>query len=402
MDDLFRTELTVTELTTLIKKTLEEGFYGLSVTGEISNFRPSSTGHWFFTLKDEACSISAVMFKSATWKVDFNPQEGDKVTVKGSLDVYGARGTYQIKVDTMQKCGTGDILAILEQRKRLYAERGYFDPHSKKPLPSHIAKVGVVTSATGAALRDILNILARRAPSISVLVLPAVVQGESAGQSVANRIRQANSLLLCDVLIVGRGGGSIEDLLPFSEDVVIEAIHDSQIPVISAVGHEIDWALSDFVADLRAPTPSAAAELVSQGVLDQLKQIRTRAQEMQRSMEYKLRFASQLLKQYNNSALIQRRIQNIERREYLLVNAKENMYVERKQILSRCTGRCEIATRELQALNPLAILARGYTVVTDESGALVKSATQSTVGELLQLRFSDGKRKVKVVSSHEF
>ena len=389
-------QLSVSELTQLIKKTLEEGFYDLTVTGEISNFRPTSTGHWFFTLKDANCSISAVMFKSATWKVDFSPQEGDKVTVNGSIDVYGARGTYQIKCDSMEKSGTGDILALLERRKQLYAERGYFDAQHKKPLPRQIKSIGVVTSPTGAALRDILNILKRRAPSLSVLVLPAIVQGESAATSVANRIKQANSLLLCDVLIVGRGGGSIEDLLPFSEDVVIEAIHDSHIPVISAVGHEIDFSLSDFVADLRAPTPSAAAELVSQGVLDTLNSIQTLQKEMNKSIQYRLNLASQILKQNTTKALQQKLEAIMERRQYVLANATNNLQIEQKQRLAKDTKRFEIAFRELQALNPLAILARGYTIVTDERGALVKSAAQSSVGDRLKLVFADGKRKVKV------
>lgn len=177
MDNLLQTELSVSELTGLIKQTLEQGFYGLKVSGEISNFRPSSTGHWFFTLKDASCSISAVMFKGSTWKVDFAPQEGDKVIVTGGLDVYGARGTYQLKCDSMEKAGFGQILAMLEMRKRQYAALGYFDEKNKKPIPKRPLRVGVVTSPTGAALQDILNILQRRAPSVDVLVLPATVQG---------------------------------------------------------------------------------------------------------------------------------------------------------------------------------------------------------------------------------
>lgn len=396
MNDQLKGELTVSELTHLIKQTLEEGFYGLRVTGEISNFRPSSTGHWFFTLKDSSCAISAVMFKGATWKVDFSPKEGDKVTVIGSLDVYGARGTYQIKCDSMEKSGAGDILALLEKRKQRYAELGYFDPKHKKPIPKQLHTVGVVSSPTGAALRDILNILQRRAPSLSVLVLPATVQGDSAAQSVAKRIKQANDLLLCDILIVGRGGGSIEDLLPFSEDVVIQAIYDSEIPIISAVGHEIDFALSDFAADLRAPTPSAAAELVSQGFLDTLQQIQSLRAALVKEMTYRLTLASQRAKQWGVDSLQRSVLSTIEKREYVLANAGNNLQLELKQRLATASGRYEIAKRELQALNPLAILARGYTVVTDERGALVKSAKHSNVGQILHLRFIDGQRKVSV------
>lgn len=396
MDNLLQTELSVSELTGLIKQTLEQGFYGLKVTGEISNFRPSSTGHWFFTLKDETCSISAVMFKGSTWKVDFAPQEGDKVTVTGSLDVYGARGTYQLKCETMEKSGFGQLLAMLEMRKRRYAALGYFDEKTKKPIPKRPKRVGVVTSPTGAALQDILNILLRRAPSLDVLVLPSVVQGESAGASIANRIAQANNLLLCDVLIVGRGGGSIEDLLPFSEESVIEAIHASHIPVISAVGHEIDFCLSDFVADLRAPTPSAAAELVSQGFLDYRNQVENLHHQMQKSMKNRLLLAHSKLNRFDTKAM-EARIKNIiSTKEYLLANAGNNLVTAQRQLIKSQEGRVQLAIRELQALSPLAILARGYTVVQNQEGGLVSSKKQAIPGSTLNLTFTDGSRKVLV------
>ncbi len=396
MDNLLKTELSVSELTGLIKQTLEQGFYGLKVSGEISNFRPSSTGHWFFTLKDASCSISAVMFKGSTWKVDFAPQEGDKVIVTGGLDVYGARGTYQLKCDSMEKAGFGQILAMLEMRKRQYAALGYFDEKTKKPIPKRPLRVGVVTSPTGAALQDILNILQRRAPSVDVLVLPATVQGESAAPSIANRIQQANNLLLCDVLIVGRGGGSIEDLLPFSEECVIKAIHESQIPIVSAVGHEIDWALSDFVADLRAPTPSAAAELVSQGYLDSRNQVANLRTQLLKSMESRLVLAESKLKRFDTKAMGMRIKNIINTKEYLLANATNNIVTAQNQLLKSYSGRAELAIRELQALSPLAILARGYAVVQNQQGRLVASKEQAVPGSLLTLTFTDGCRKALV------
>lgn len=396
MDNLLQTELSVSELTGLIKQTLEQGFYGLKVSGEISNFRPSSTGHWFFTLKDASCSISAVMFKGSTWKVDFAPQEGDKVIVTGGLDVYGARGTYQLKCDSMEKAGFGQILAMLEMRKRQYAALGYFDEKTKKPIPKRPLRVGVVTSPTGAALQDILNILQRRAPSVDVLVLPATVQGESAAPSIANRIQQANNLLLCDVLIVGRGGGSIEDLLPFSEECVIKAIHESQIPIVSAVGHEIDWALSDFVADLRAPTPSAAAELVSQGYLDSRNQVGNLRTQLLKSMESRLVLAESKLKRFDTKAMGMRIKNIINTKEYLLANATNNIVTAQNQLLKSYSGRAELAIRELQALSPLAILARGYAVVQNQEGRLVASKEQAVPGSLLTLTFTDGCRKALV------
>lgn len=396
MAELLNTELTVSELTCLIKKTLEEGFYGLKVSGEISNFRPTSTGHWFFTLKDSNSAISAVMFKGSTWKVDFTPKEGDQVVVTGSLDVYAARGTYQIKCDTMEKAGLGELLILLQMRKRLYESKGYFAPQLKQPIPRYPKRVGVVTSAGGAALQDILNITARRAPMLDILVLPAVVQGTTAAQTISNRIRQANELLLCDILIVGRGGGSLEDLLPFSEECVLEAIHDSHIPVISAVGHEIDWALSDFVADLRAPTPSAAAELVSQGYLDLHQQAKALKQQVARSMQTKLLIAQQRLKSHDRVIGGKRMEAIIGGKEYLLANATQNLATSMKHLLVLSASRLHTAHRELQALSPLAILARGYCVVQDSEERLVRSAKQAPIGTKLSLRFTDGSRKAVV------
>ncbi len=396
MDSLLQNELSVSELTSLIKQTLEQGFYGLKVSGEISNFRPSSTGHWFFTLKDASCAISVVMFKGSTWKLDFVPQEGDKVIVTGSLDVYGARGTYQLKCDSMEKAGFGQILAMLELRKRQYAALGYFDEQTKKPIPNRPLRVGVVTSPSGAALQDILNILARRAPSLNVLVLPATVQGESAASSIAKRIQQANALLLCDVLIVGRGGGSIEDLLPFSEPTVIEAIHASEIPIISAVGHEIDWALSDFAADLRAPTPSAAAELVSQGFLDYRTQLANFQLLMKKSMENRLLLAQSKVRRFDTAAMEMRIKSIISSKEYLLANASNTLVTAQDHLMKTYTGRLELAVRELQALSPLAILARGYAVVQNQEGKLVASKNQADPGSLLTLTFTDGSRKALI------
>lgn len=391
---LLKTELTVTDLTTLIKKTLEEGFYGLRVSGEISNFRPASSGHWFFTLKDSTSSLSAIMFKGSTWKVAFQPQEGDKVVVTGSLDVYAARGTYQLKCDTMEKSGSGEILAMLEQRKRAYDGQGYFATERKKAIPTLPKRVGIVTSPTGAALQDILQILSRRAPNLSILVLPATVQGSTAAPSIANRIKQANLLLLCDVLIVGRGGGSLEDLLPFSEDEVIQAIYDSEIPVISAVGHEIDWALSDFVADLRAPTPSAAAELVSQGILDLRQSLSTLKAQLQKNMAHRLQL---LCSRVPNTASMQSSMRHlIERREFLLANAGQSMHTSFKKKLEENSHRLDLATRELQALSPLAILARGYALVYDTQGKTLHNREQAKVGEHITVTFIDGSRKALV------
>ncbi|MEJ5189985.1 MAG: exodeoxyribonuclease VII large subunit, partial [Breznakiellaceae bacterium] len=254
---------TVSELTERIRACLEGFFPLVIVEGEISNYRPSSTGHIYFTLKDEGAAIQAVLFKNRQRALQVELRDGLRVRVRGSLSVYPQRGTYQIICETIEASGEGAILAMLEERKRRLAAEGLFDPAKKKPLPAFPSSVGIVSSPTGAAVRDILNILQRRARGIRIIIFPTPVQGTDAAPIIARRIEQANQWNLVEVLIVGRGGGSLEDLLPFSEEIVVRAIATSHIPVISAVGHEIDWALSDFAADVRAPTPSAAAELVS-------------------------------------------------------------------------------------------------------------------------------------------
>lgn len=266
--DEYSNEMSVSDLTNRIKNLFDTNFSALKVVGEVSNFRPSSIGHWYFTLKDNNASLSVVMFKTNTWKAGKKLQDGDKIIVTGSLDVYPPRGSYQLKCENISFVGIGDILLQLEERKKLYAQAGWFDNKYKKPIIRIPKKLGIVTSPTTAALQDVLQVLDRRAPSLNVIVIPAVVQGREAGKTIAAAIDLANDYLLCDQLIVTRGGGSIEDLLPFSEDCVLRSILKSKIPIISGVGHEIDWALSDFVADLRAPTPSAAAELASSGIFE--------------------------------------------------------------------------------------------------------------------------------------
>ena len=250
----------VSEINSLLKEIIEGSFPQLVIEGEISNYRPNASGHLYFTLKDENAQLSAVMFKNAAAYIDFTPKDGTKVHCTGRLSVYAARGNYQIVITKMTVAGEGEILKMLEERKRRLAAEGLFS-REKRPLPPFPRTIGIITSATGAALRDILQIMKRRNKCVSAIVFPAAVQGADAPLSIVQQIRNANLLQCCDALIVGRGGGSLEDLLPFSDESVVRAVASSTIPVISAVGHEIDWALSDFAADKRAPTPSAAAEL---------------------------------------------------------------------------------------------------------------------------------------------
>ena len=384
-------KLTVSELTSIIKTTLEGSFYNLTVEGEISGFKPASTGQWYFSLKDNGSVIGCAMWRSNIHRVGFIPRDGQRVVVKGSLSVYEPRGTYSLICTSMDSFGEGDILAMLEERKRHYAGLGYFDASCKKPLPKHPARVAVITSPTGAALQDILQITGRRNPSMDIIILPATVQGSGAATSIAARIKEVNDFLLAPVMIVGRGGGSIEDLLPFSEDCVVEAIHESDIPVISAVGHEIDWALSDYVADLRAPTPSAAAELVCENAMDQKEEVeRIRRVLMDcisaRVSAVRLRVAA--FSPANAGKQLEGRLtHNRMRLDYGVSSLKVGV----SGIVSARKSRLEMLTHKMQALSPLAVLERGYAIVTTKDGKVVKNESAVDVGAELDIRLANGR-----------
>lgn len=318
-------ELSVSNLTNQIKHTLNNNFKDLNIVGEVSNFRPSAIGHWYFTLKDNEASISVVMFKTNTWKSEKLLKDGDQIVISGSLDVYPPRGSYQIICTNVRFIGYGNLLAQLEQRKQQYAKAGWFDKQYKKPLCKIPSKLGIVTSPTTAALQDVLQVLNRRAPSLDVIIIPAVVQGSTAGKTISKAIDIANKYMLCDQLIVTRGGGSIEDLLPFSEDCVLNSILVSEIPIISGVGHEIDWALSDFVADLRAPTPSAAAELASSGIYNTIKSNKELQSNITHSINTKISFFNERILHYDKDILQQLTINKIESLLFRMANSENDI-----------------------------------------------------------------------------
>ena len=384
-------KLTVSELTSLIKTTLETSFFGLTVEGEISGFRPASTGHWYFSLKDQGAVISCTMWRSTIPRVAFKPKDGMKVVVTGAISVFEPRGTYQIICTSMKVAGEGDILAMLEERKRRYDSLGYFDPSKKKAIPRRPGRVAVITSPTGAALQDILQITGRRNKGLDIIILPAVVQGAEAAASIAARIKEVNDFILADVMIVGRGGGSIEDLLPFSEDCVIEAIHQSQIPVISAVGHEIDWAISDYVADLRAPTPSAAAELVCESSIDQLEKVSQLRAEMNEAVVSKLNAIKIRLASFspeNAKAQLENRLN---RRRMMLDSLTMELQHGIRALLAQKKSKSELLRHKMEALSPIAVLDRGYSIVTDKDGKTLKSTDRVKPGDNISITLSDGR-----------
>lgn len=384
-------KLTVSELTDLIRRTLEGSFPEVIVEGELSNYRPSSAGHLYFTLKDNGAVLSAVMFKNRSRFLSFEPKDGMLLRVKGNISVYAQRGNYQIICEEMELAGAGDILAMLEKRKRQLAAEGLFDEDRKRPIPRFPETIGVVSSPTGAAVRDILNILRRRAGGVRVIILPALVQGNEAAAQIARRIEQANQWQLADVLIVGRGGGSLEDLLPFSEEIVVRAVAASVIPVVSAVGHEIDWALSDFAADLRAPTPSAAAELVSENREAVLEMIRDLGAEMGRSMKAKIERARLLAKPFSLEDLEYRFRSILQPRLVRFDDAKEALLSNFTEKAAELHRRLELARTALEAGSPLAILERGFSVtVNQRTGKVVRRAAEVKAGDQLSIRPLEG------------
>ena len=384
-------KLSVSELTTLIKTTLETSFYGLTVEGEISGFRPASTGHWYFSLKDQSAVISCCMWRSSIPRVPFRPKDGMRVIVTGSISVFEPRGTYQIICTSMRVAGEGDILAMLEERKRKYDALGYFDPAVKKPIPVRPSRVAVITSPTGAALQDILQITGRRNKGMDIIILPAVVQGSDAAPTIAARIREVNEFLLADVMIVGRGGGSIEDLLPFSEECVIEAIHESVIPVISAVGHEIDWAISDYVADLRAPTPSAAAELVCQSSLDQIEKVNQLRSSMYDALIGRLNTIKLRIAAFSPAAARAQLESRLNRVRMMLDSDTVSLSHRMESLISARKSKAELLRHKIMALSPLSVLERGYSITSDSQGRTVRSASQVSCGDKLTLTLKDGK-----------
>jgi exodeoxyribonuclease VII large subunit len=386
-----RQKLTVSELTGLIKLSLEEGFPSVLVEGELSNCKPSSTGHFYFSMKDPGAKIDAVMFKNRLLYLRFEPRDGMLVRARGRISVYPQRGNYQLIAEEMELAGQGDILVMLENRKRALAAEGLFDAERKKPIPRFPETVAVVSSPTGAAVQDILNILRRRAAGINVIILPAPVQGADAAPIVARRVEQANQWKLADVIIVGRGGGALEDLLPFSEEVVVRAVAESEIPVVSAVGHEIDNALSDLAADLRAPTPSAAAELVSARRGEALETVRTAARNMAESITDRIDRARLLAKPFGLEDLEYRFRAILQPRLIRLDDAKEGLLESLSGRLSDLRRRLELAAAVLEAGSPLAILERGFAVVTRETnGEVLRRAAQTAAGDRLRIRLMEG------------
>ena len=388
----------VTQITAYIKQLLEGSFGTITVEGEISNYRPSSSGHVYFTLKDNTAQLKAVIFRSSLFGLSFKPKDGDKVRCTGRLSVYEPQGNYQLIVNKMEAAGAGDILAMLEQRKQKLAQEGLFDSAKKRELPALPKTIGVVTSPSGAAIRDILQVGRRRNKNINIIVFPALVQGEGAAQNIVKMIEIANFYKMCDVLIIGRGGGSIEDLLPFSEESVVRAVAASEIPTISAVGHDIDWALCDYAADKRAATPSAAAELAVPLLSDITQDIVWYRNELYNSIKQKIEQKRLIIKGFDTSSL-EIRFRNIQqpllnRFDNAKTGLKEGIIQKIKDYRTRIAG----CTSVLETASPKTIFKRGYSMVIDNKGTIIRSASQVSVGSELTIMPAEGYITANVTS----
>ncbi len=386
-----RESFSVSEITGLIKESLESRFVSVVVEGELSNCKSASSGHLYFNLKDSGAILQAVMFRFKSRALGFDIRDGMKVRAFGSITVYPPRGNYQLLVESLRQSGIGDILAELEERKRRLQSEGLFDPERKRPLPRLPSRIAVVTSPTGAAIRDILSILRRRNCGIDIVILPSAVQGESAPDELAARIREANRFSLGDVIILGRGGGSLEDLLAFSDEAVVRAVADSSLPVISAVGHETDWALCDFAADIRAPTPSAAAELVSESRAVIVREVGQLSAGLEASMRARLDAARSLAMRFESGA--------VEAYFMKLVSPLARRRAEAREILARGIAerlasqahRLVLARRSLELSSPDAIMRRGFAIVRRvEGGMALRSTYGLAVDESLNVRFAKG------------
>ena len=437
---------TVSEITASVKACLESEFSGISVEGEVSNLTAAASGHLYFGLKDRGAQVRCVCFRSRTRFLKFRVEDGLQVVACGTLSVYEPRGEYQLIVDFMEPKGFGSLQLAFERLKAKLQAEGLFDTQRKKPLPLLPRCIGIVTSPTGAAIQDMLRILRRRHESMQVLIYPARVQGQGAAAEIAAGIRALNKLPEIDVIIAGRGGGSLEDLWPFNEEVVARTIFESRLPVISAVGHEIDFTIADFVADLRAPTPSAAAELVvaqKQALLERVTALQNRlrqsldyrlsqlrnqvlglsADRVFGSVEGRLAYGRQRLDELSfrlesgaRSRLVE--MKSLERllaadlgafdlkemlrfRREILDGHLDRLQAAAKLYLQSSRGKVQVLSSSLRALNPLAVLDRGYAICQDAGGNIVRDAAALKVGDPFSVRLARGAVDARAEKVHD-
>jgi len=395
--------LSVSQITGHIQNTLEQGFSSVWVKGEISNLTRHSSGHWYFSLKDSGAQLGAVMFKRQNESVRFIPTHGMDITAHGRISVYAPQGRYQLIIDQMLAAGQGDLHLAFENLKQKLQAEGLFEQSLKKELPKYPERIGIVTSPTGAAIRDIINVFSRRYPMAELLLLPVRVQGEGSAKEIAEAIEVFNERMDCQVLLVGRGGGSLEDLWAFNEEVVAYAIARSKIPIVSAVGHETDTTISDFVADRRAPTPSAGAELIVPDRVELINRLANLGQSLRRNLLHRIDSREQRLQAISNSYALKRPDLLIEQSIQKLDQYQDRAIRASREKIRFGESRLDSLSIQLNAMNPLSILERGYAVLSDSEGRVLRSVKQTKSGNQVQVRMSDGElvASINKVNKHK-
>lgn len=410
--------LSVSELTKLIKGLIENKFENVWVQGEISNFSTPASGHWYLTLKDKESQINGVMFKGQNRKLKFAPQDGLEILCHGRLSLYEPRGSYQILVDYMEPLGRGALQLAFEQLKERLSKEGLFDPKYKKEIPFLPRKIAVITSPTGAAVRDFLKVISRRFSGLQISIIPVPVQGDEAAPAIVAAIEFANEISKFDLILLTRGGGSLEDLWPFNEESVARAIFASKLPIVSAIGHEIDFTIADFVADLRAPTPSAAAEMIIKSKLELMRRIEDQRHRLFQSIlkfitlniqkisnfkhrlvdprkrlsDLKIRlddFSTRLKNSYLTT--LKHKKERLDRLQPAITNAVKICFMELKRTFERLVVK-------LDSLSPLSVLARGFSIVTSrKNGVVLSSVDKVKIGETVDVKMSDGSLSCEVI-----
>ena len=391
--------ITVTDLNRYIKNKVDNDEYlnNVLVKGEISNFKHHYTGHMYFTLKDENSLIKCIMFKTYTPSLKFVPKDGMKVMILGTVSVFERDGVYQIYCKAMQEDGMGSLYTAYEELKNKLEKQGLFDAKYKKPIPKFPKCIGVLSASTGSVIRDIINVSTRRNPNCYIKLLPVPVQGKGAGDKIAEAIKIMNRYKLADVIILARGGGSLEDLWPFNEEVVAHAIFESELPIISAVGHETDFTIADFVADLRAPTPSAAAELAVPNVNDLLLDLEKYNNRFKNSLKKKIELMRLRYEKCMASRVFKEPLQRVNE-HYISIDmkVKQMQNAITNKLKDDKTKMVELITK-LDTLSPLKTLARGYSLTTNCEGKIINSVKKVKKDDELIIRFQDGSSNVKVI-----
>ena len=396
---LNRHTISVSELTSKLKDLVESNFSNIWIQGEISNFKHHSSGHMYFTLKDQGAELRCVMFRGFNQGIHFKPEDGMDVILQGKITVYEPRGQYQLMVQNMEPAGLGTLYLAFEALKKQLQLEGLFDNSLKKELPEFPKKVGIVTSQTGAAFKDIVQVLNRRAPYVDIVLRPTLVQGISAANDIVEAIKELSLINNIDVVIIGRGGGSLEDLWAFNEEVVARAIVACEIPIISAVGHETDVTISDMVADLRAPTPSAAAEIVALSNKDLKQKINQQRDILFKVFQYKLNKIWQKLDHLTDRHSIQKPQNIIERQKDKLNTLSNRLSLKMNHIITISQSKAMAINKELNILNPSGILKRGYSIIYDTNGAIIRKGSDLKENDLFEAQI--GQDRIEAVKKRD-